>query len=48
MYSISDIGNIGVWCLILFGFLGIMGLPGVLPMLLSIGAIVFVAAVLSK
>jgi hypothetical protein len=48
LYSVSDIGNIAVWCIILFGFLGLMGLSGVMPMILSLGAIVFVAAMLSK
>lgn len=48
MYSTTDIGNIAVWCLIIFGLLGLAGLPGVLPMLLSIGAVIFVSAMLMK
>lgn len=46
MYSTSDIGNIAVWCMIIFGALMILGLPGVLPMLLALGAVVFVASML--
>lgn len=46
LYSTSDIGNIAVWCMIIFGGLAILGLPGVLPMLLALGAVVFVAAML--
>lgn len=48
MYGTNDIGNIAVWCLVIFGVLGLMGLPGVAPMLLSLGAVVFVSAMLYK
>lgn len=48
MYSVNDVGNIAVWCIIIFGLLSLLGLPGVLPMILALGAIVFVVGALMK
>lgn len=48
MYNTTDVGNIAFYCLLIFGILGIIGLPGVLPMLLGLGFIIFVSAMLMK
>lgn len=48
MYNTTDIGNIAFYCLVIFGVLGIIGLPGVIPMLLALGGIILVSAMLMK
>jgi hypothetical protein len=48
MYNTTDVGNIAVWCMILFGLLALAGVKGVGGMILALAAVVFVACMLHK
>lgn len=47
MYNTTDVGNIAVWCFLLFGVLFVAGAP-VGGMMLALAAVFGVACVLHK
>lgn len=47
MFSTTDVGNTAFWCLLMFGFIFMMGAP-VGGMLLALGAVFLVACMLHK
>jgi len=48
MYSTNDVGNIAIYILIAYAFLGFFGLPGAGTMILALLVVIFVAIMLAK